>query len=319
LVTGGAGFVGVNLAQRLLSQGDQVIAMDDLSLGHRAFLQPFEGNPSFSFHQIDCAEFGPYHDLVARLHARQPIDEVWHLAANSDIPSGVADPSIDLRRTFLTSFETLRVMRVVGIPILHFASSSAIYGDAGGQPIAEDYGPLEPISNYGAMKLASEAQIRAAAEAFLSRATIFRFPNVVGLPATHGVILDLIRKCRATPDGFDVLGDGTQRKIYLHVEDLIDAMIFIRDHARERYSVFNIGPDDAGVTVRRIAEMVRDRVSPQADIRYGEGGRGWVGDVPRFRYATGRLAAFGWTPQLTSERAVAKAVEQIAPVEVGDR
>jgi UDP-glucose 4-epimerase len=180
------------------------------------------------------------------------------------------------------------------------------------RPIAEDHGPLEPISNYGAMKLASEAQIRAAVEAYLPRADVFRFPNVVGTPATHGVIVDLVRKCRATPTGFDVLGDGTQQKIYLHVDDLVSAMLFIADRAATRHSVFNIGPDDEGASVKTIAEAVRDRVSPGAEIRYGKGSKGWIGDVPRFRYATGRLAAFGWTPSMGSVAAIRKAVDEIA-------
>jgi UDP-glucose 4-epimerase len=237
------------------------------------------------------------------------------MAANSDIPAGVEDPTVDLRRTFQTTFETLVVMRTLGIPRLHFASSSAIYGDVPDRAIAEDYGPLEPISNYGAMKLASEAQIRAAVESYLERADIFRFPNVVGVPATHGVIVDLVRKCHATPSGFDVLGDGSQQKIYLHSDDLVDAMLFIADQAAGHYNVFNIGPDDEGVTVAKIAEAVRDRVAPTAAIRYGQGSKGWTGDVPRFRYATDRLATLGWTPKLGSAGAIRRAVDEIADQE----
>jgi UDP-glucose 4-epimerase len=202
-------------------------------------------------------------------------------------------------------------MRTLRIPRLHFASSSAIYGDVPDRSIAEDHGPLEPISNYGAMKLASEAQIRAAVEAGLDRADIFRFPNVVGVPATHGVIFDLVRKCRATPGAFDVLGDGTQQKVYLHVDDLISAMLFIYEHAADRYNVFNIGPDDDGVSVTKIAETIRDRLSPRAEIRYGQGAKGWPGDIPHFRYATERLAALGWTPNMGSAGAISRAVDEI--------
>jgi UDP-glucose 4-epimerase len=255
--------------------------------------------------------------MARAVHVREPITDVWHLAANSDIPAGVSNPNVDLRRTFQTTFETLAVMQALAIPRLHFASSSAIYGDVPDRAIDENYGPLEPISNYGAMKLASEAQIRAAVESYLPRADIFRFPNVVGVPATHGVIVDLVRKCLTTPSGFDVLGDGTQQKIYLHSDDLVDAMLFIADHAVARYNVFNIGPDDEGATVTRIAEAVRDRVSPAAGIRYGQGSKGWTGDIPRFRYATGRLAALGWTPKLGSIGAIQRAVGEIADQEGG--
>jgi len=317
LITGGAGFVGVNLARRLLSRDDVVIAFDDLSLGHREFLKPFADVENFQFHIVDCADSQLFLDRARKIHAFQPITDVWHLAANSDIPAGVANPNIDLRRTFQTTFATLAVMRTLGIPRLHFASSSAIYGDVPDRAIGEDYGPLEPISNYGAMKLASEAQIRAAVELYLDRADIFRFPNVVGVPATHGVIVDLVRKCLKTPSGFDVLGDGTQQKIYLHSDDLVDAMLFIAEYAKARYNVFNIGPEDEGATVTRIAETVRDRVSPAAEIRYGRGSKGWLGDVPRFRYATGRLATLGWKPKMGSIGAIQRAVEEIAHQEGG--
>jgi dTDP-4-dehydrorhamnose reductase len=264
LITGGAGFVGVNLVRRLLAAGERIIVVDDLSRGHRSFLLPFERDPLFSFVQLDCAEAGAFASGITELQAG-PISDVWHLAANSDIPGGVADPHVDLHRTFMTTFATLIVMRDMNIPVLHFASSSAVYGDLKDQAISELSGPPEPISNYGAMKLASEAQIRAAVESFLSGANIFRFPNVIGLPATHGVMLDLIRKARSTPSGFDVLGDGTQQKIYLHVDDLLDAMMRIRERAGRGYNVFNIGPADEGVTVREIAETVRDRVAPRAN------------------------------------------------------
>jgi UDP-glucose 4-epimerase len=315
LITGGAGFVGVNLARGLLARNEVVIAIDDLSLGHRDFLKPFDGDVHFRFHAMDCADPQGFLDLALSIHAQNPITDVWHMAANSDIPAGVQNPNVDMRRTFQTTFETLAVMRALGVPRLHFASSSAIYGDVSDRAITENYGPLEPISNYGAMKLASEAQIRAAVESYLGRADIFRFPNVVGVPATHGVIIDLVRKCRKTPSGFDVLGDGSQQKIYLHSHDLVDAMLFISDHATGRYNVFNIGPDDEGVTVAKIAEAVRDRVSPTAAIRYGQGSKGWTGDVPRFRYATDRLTALGWAPNLGSAGAIQRAVKEIADQE----
>jgi UDP-glucose 4-epimerase len=312
LVTGGAGFIGANLVRRLLAQGDAVVAADDLSFGRRENLKEFSGSDRFAFHQVDCAAQGPFADLIRNLMQKGPITDVWHLAANSDIPAGVADPRIDHDRTFLTTFTTLLCMAEFDIPRLHFASSSAIYGEVRDRAIEEDHGPLLPISNYGAMKLASEAQIRAAVESGLSRANIFRFPNVVGLPATHGVILDLVRKAKATPQGFDVLGNGTQKKVYLHVDALVDAMLFIAARANGRYNVFNIGPEDDGVTVAKIAEAVRDRVSPAAQIRYGAGDKGWTGDIPRFRLSVARLTALGWRPASGSDDAIRRAVDEIA-------
>lgn len=317
ILTGGAGFVAKNLIHRLIDFGEAVFALDDLSRGRPEFWVPFQDRQGFRSAIVDCSDLEAFRTALHDTGHDGGIAAVWHLAANSDIPAGIADPRIDLQRTFLTTFNTLVLMREFSIPTLNFASSSAIYGDHGETVIREDIGPLEPISNYGAMKLASEAQIRAAVEAFLPKANVFRFPNVVGVPATHGVIIDFIEKLKVTPHRLDVLGDGTQRKAYLHVEELVDAMLFIAAHAQGRYNVFNVGPPDQGVTVREIAEAVRDRVSPGAEINYGTGGRGWVGDVPRFRYATDRLAALGWRPHHDSIGAVRRAVDQIAAQELG--
>jgi UDP-glucose 4-epimerase len=205
-------------------------------------------------------------------------------------------------------------MKRRGIPVIHFASSSAIYGDHGDDLINEDIGPLQPISNYGAMKLASEALLRAAKEAYVERVSVFRFPNVIGVPATHGVILDFVRKLIAKPKELEVLGNGTQQKSYLHISDLVGGMLHIADR-KEPFAVYNIGPTDDGVTVRFIAEAVRDAFRPAANIRFGEGNRGWVGDVPKFRYSVERLLGTGWKPALGSTAAVLRAVSEIVAQE----
>jgi UDP-glucose 4-epimerase len=312
LVTGGAGFIGINLVDRLLSRGEGVIVLDSLVRGREAYLRRFAGRAGLRFKQVDCADLAALRGCMAAIASRGQIREAWHLAANSDIPAGVADPTVDHRDTFLTTFNTLMVMRESEIPTIRFASSSSIYGEFGDALITEDSGPLRPISNYGAMKLAAEAQISAALEAFLTRADVFRFPNVVGTPATHGVIHDFVAKLRRDGDHLDVLGDGTQQKPYMHVDDLVDAMLFIAETADERLNVFNIGPHDDGVSVRFIAETVRDLVAPAAEIRFGRGDRGWVGDVPKFRYSTGRLDRLGWRPRLGSADAVRRAAGEIA-------
>jgi UDP-glucose 4-epimerase len=171
---------------------------------------------------------------------------------------------------------------------------------------------LLPISNYGAMKLASEAAASAAGESFLKQVVLLRFPNVVGTPATHGVILDFIRRLREEPHLLRVLGDGTQRKPYLHVAELVEALRFADIHAGPGVSTFNIGPADEGVTVRWIAEQTVARVSPGAGLLFEEGSRGWVGDVPRFRYSIERLRALGWAPKLSSAEAILRAIDDIA-------
>lgn len=315
LITGGAGFVGVNLAKRLLAAGGKVLIVDDLSRGKLAFIKSMEGDSRFRFMKLDCSDRDAFQVGIAAKHAEEPIDEVWHMAANSDIPAGVADPRIDMQRTFMTTFATLEVMRALKIPVLHFASSSAVYGDLKDLAINEMSGPLEPISNYGAMKLASEAQIRAAVESWLERADIFRFPNVIGVPATHGVLIDFVRKLRVSPDRLDVLGNGTQQKIYLHVDDLVAAMLHITEKIRGRFNLFNIGPADEGISVREIAEIVRGQISPGAVVCFGKDRRGWVGDVPKFRYDISKIEATGWLPQMGSKEAIRLAVEQIAAQE----
>lgn len=314
LITGVAGFVGCNLASELIAKGHVVFGVDNLCRGRREHLASVIDHPRFAFVEVDMADLPAYRAAFQAFHAREPITEVWHMAANSDIPAGVHDANVDLRDTFMTTFNTLELMKAANVPVMAFASSSAIYGDLG-CPLVEDIGPLLPISNYGAMKLASEAAISAACESHLERAFIFRFPNVIGVPATHGVMLDFVRKLAATPRRLDVLGNGTQQKGYLHVEELIDAMLFIRGNADEKVALFNIGAGDEGVTVRFIAEETVRECSPQAQIAYGEGNKGWVGDVPRFVYSIDKLRALGWKPTLGSAQAVQKAVRQIVAQE----
>ena len=260
VVTGGAGFIGANLVRALCATGAKVFVVDNLSLGRRENL---DGIAGVVFRKADVA------DAAALAEALRDVPdgpgEVWHLCANSDIQKGVADPAIDLHDTFLSTFAVLAVMRARGWEVLHFASTSAVYGDHGTVAVTEAATTL-PVSNYGAMKIGSEALISAACESFLRTARIFRFPNVIGLPATHGVILDFVRRLLADPTQLVVLGDGTQQKPYVHVQELIDAMLFIRAHATGRLSIYNIGPPDDGIRVSEIATLVRDRIAPGAGI-----------------------------------------------------
>jgi UDP-glucose 4-epimerase len=286
--------------------GHGVVGVDNLSRGSQANLANALPHPNFVFVQADLTDLKAYNGLAAR-HA---FTMVWHMVANSDIGAGVADANVDFRDTFLTTFHTLEVMRAFRIPRLAFASTSAVYG-VHDTVLREDTGPLFPISNYGAMKLASEALISAAVESYLERAWIFRFPNVIGPRATHGIIFDLLTKLSKNPPDLEVLGDGSQQKPYLHVSELVDAMLFITDAAAEPLNWFNIGPPDEGTTVRQIAETVRRVAAPHLPIRYTGGSRGWVGDVPRFRYSIEKLAQLGWKPASTSAQAVERSVLEI--------
>lgn len=315
VIAGGAGFIGSKLAQYFVAQGHEVLVLDNLCRGSEAYLEAVEPRERLHFIRLDVSDESGTHEVMAQFHASFPVTSVWHMAANSDIPAGITDAHVDLRDTFMTTFSLLQAMKKLGIPSLAFASSSAIYGDFGPDVrLHEEIGPLLPISNYGAMKLASEALISAAVESWLRRAWVFRFPNVVGVPATHGVILDFVRKLRSS-ETLQVLGNGTQQKAYLHVGDLTDAMLFIAAHAHAPLNIYNIGPGDAGCTVRDIAESVVAAVRPGAPIVYGKEGRGWVGDVPRFSYSVDKLAALGWKTPHTSHQAMQKAVAEIAEQE----
>ena len=313
IVAGGAGFIGVNLVSRLLREDLHVVILDNFCRGRKIFLEPF-----FSFAKsritvmdLDLSDMQKTRDAFNNISKLGDITEIWHLAANSDIPAGIEDSNIDLRDTFLTTHSLLAVAKTFNVSAFHFASSSAVYGDHGNNILKESTGPLKPISNYGAMKLASEGAITASHEAFLSVANIFRFPNVVGVPATHGVIFDFIDKLSETPDILNVLGNGSQRKCYLHISDLLDGMLSIRKNCNSGTNIFNIGPADDGVTVSQIAETVVKLVRPNASISYGTGSKGWVGDVPRFTYSIDKLRHIGWKPLRSSIEAITLATQEI--------
>ena len=316
VIAGGAGFIGSNLIPRLVKEGRNVVVIDNMSRGRREYILnlPDSVSNSVSIFEGDCTDLNFLVETFNQIYSDENcVDEVWHLAANSDIPAGVRNANVDLKDTFMSTFNLLEVMKRYEITKLHFASSSAIYGDLGDAVLHESIGPLLPISNYGAMKLASEALASASAEAFLERVNLFRFPNVVGVPATHGVILDFVNKLTMTPSQLDVLGDGTQQKSYLHVSDLVLAMLRIRAQpSASKVCVVNIGPIDKGVTVKWIAEQVVKRVSPDAHIKFGVGNKGWVGDVPKFTYSTTKLQSYGWKPELDSADAVKRAINEIA-------
>ena len=303
IVAGGGGFIGINLVKELLKKKRRIFLLDNFSNGNKLLINRLKTFDYLTVIECDLSkEDEIFHAIEKILFEVQSLDEIWHLAANSDIPSGVLNPKIDLRDTFLTTFNLLEIARKYSVKNFFFASSSAVYGDHGNKNIDENIGPMMPISNYGAMKLASEAQCFAAYESFLKKLRIFRFPNVVGTPATHGVILDFINKLRKNPNKLEVLGDGTQQKSYLHVDDLISGMIYLSEtNLRENCNpIFNLGPQEDSVKVKWIAEQVVLKFSPKAKIIYGNSNRGWVGDVPRFSYNTKKAQSYGWNPKFNS-------------------
>lgn len=309
LITGAAGFIGSHLVDKLLAQGYRVLGVDNMVLGKRANLSEALKSSDFVFQELDINDLKTFREFVKLQSQNGPIETVWHLAANSDIQAGGANPDIDLERTFLTTYNTLKVMQEFSIPKIVFASTSAIYGELAGA-LTELSGPLHPISNYGAMKLASEGIITAALERFLKQAWIYRFPNVVGSRATHGAIYDFLKKLKKNPAELEVLGDGSQEKPYLHVGELVDAMTFLFAKQQNKLNVFNVSPDNSASTVKFMAEATVRLAAPGAKIRYTGGSKGWVGDVSKFQYSIEKLKAAGWKPRLTSNETVELAIKE---------
>lgn len=306
LVTGAAGFIGSYIVDALLERGIRLVGTDNFVRGRRENLASAMANEAFTFIEADLGD--PQADF-SELIAHGPFDMVWHMAANSDIAAGANDDGIDFRDTFQTTRGALAICKAADSRKLVFASTSAVYGE-NPETLHEATGPLLPISNYGAMKLAAEAVISTAAETYLDAAWIMRFPNVIGGRATHGVIYDFCHKLMKDPGTLQVLGDGTQKKPYLHVSELVSALLFITDKTagEDGRHLYNIGPADDGVSVREIAEALVAAAGETAEIAYQGGDRGWVGDVPRFKYSTARLQALGWQPDLSSHEAVLRAV-----------
>ncbi|MGO9681707.1 MAG: NAD-dependent epimerase/dehydratase family protein [Steroidobacteraceae bacterium] len=305
-MTGGAGFIGSHLCDRLLQRGDQVWCVDNFHLGRKRNIAHLEGSPRFTFLKMDVLN----RPALNSLFSQAGFDAVFHMAANSDIAAGNADAELDLNLNQLTTLAVLDAMRRHGTKRFFFASTSAIFGEVN-QVLREDFGPLQPISFYGASKLGAEAYISVYAYTLGLRAVVLRFPNVVGERATHGVIYDFLRKLEADVHRLEVLGDGRQSKPYLYVGDLVDAIIVAWNRAEGPVAVYHAA--GAGTTsVREIAEIVVAAAGrPETRIVYTGGDRGWPGDVPHFRYDTSRLQGFGWQPHLASTDAVRFAVKRI--------
>jgi UDP-glucose 4-epimerase len=306
LVTGGAGFIGSHLCDRLLERDDEVWSVDNLRLGRRRNIAHLDALPKFHFVELDVLD---RQDLKA-LFDDARFDAVFHMAANSDIAAGVSNFKLDLELNQLTTVAVLEEMKAHNVSRLFFASTSAIFGENDAL-LHEDFAPLRPISFYGASKLAAEAYISVFAHTFGGRAVILRFPNVVGERTTHGAIYDFLHKLEADRSRLEVLGDGKQSKPYLYVHDLIDAMLIAWDKAAPPFAVYHAA-GSGNTSVREIAEIVI-AAAGRADTRivFTGGDRGWLGDVPRFRYDTSRLKALGWQPQRGSTDAVRYAVERI--------
>ena len=304
LIVGGAGFIGSHVATRLLRsvEVDRVVVYDSLASGSRDRLAELGIDLRLTLVQADVAELDRLCD------AAEGIDVCFHFAANPDIAAAVAQPDIDfLEGTKLTQ-NVLEALRTRGVPRLVYASGSGVYGDLGEFEADENHGPMLPISTYGASKLACEALISAYCHMFDLNASVFRFANVVGPRQTHGVTFDFVRKLLRDPSTLEILGDGLQSKSYIHVEDVVDAMMLISGKRRPGFEVFNVGTDEY-ITVTEIAELVA-RLLDLENVRlvYAGEPRGWKGDVPVVRFSSARIRQLGWRNAHSTEEALRASV-----------
>jgi UDP-glucose 4-epimerase len=305
LVTGGAGFIGSHLCDVLVEQGHNVTVVDNLSLGRIDNLDQLTIEPNFTFYKQDLTEIV----YLRILFERHKFDMVYHLAANSDIKKGSKNSYVDFDNTFLTTYNVLTCMAEFHVNKLFFASTSAIFGETVGL-ISETYSPLEPISNYGAAKLASEAFISSFSATHNIQTWIARFPNVVGERATHGVVYDFIKRLKEDPTRLKVLGDGNQTKPYIYVKDLIEGIQFIINNSNERYNVYHLG-SDTFTNVKTIASVVILEMKLDPVIEYTGGSIGWVGDVSKFAYDLTKINRLGWSPKHSSTQAIYLSVNKI--------
>ena len=306
LITGGAGFVGSNLADRLLAEGHRVTVFDDLSAGSLEFVRDCSKSQDFCFIQGDLL------DPDAIRNAVRGQDVVFHLAANSDIEKGRQESDRDLRLGTLATFNTLDAMRDRGVRQLVFSSSSVVYGEPSVIPTPEDYGPLFPISLYGASKLACEGLISAFAHNYGIQSWIFRFANICGRHGTHGAIVDFIKKLRANPRRLEVLGDGRQAKPNLHVSECVDGIVYGWTHAREQVNYFNLGCEGATSADDIAAYVIAALGLRDVEMVHTGGSRGWPGDVPQVRLDCSKMERLGWRARLTSNQAVERACHELA-------
>ena len=303
LVTGGAGFIGSHLCDALLAKGHRVFAVDNFVLGRSENIEHIH-DPKFEFVKCDVLN----REQMSGIFRIGDFDMVFHMAANSDIQKGGNDPHVDYDLTFNTTFTILDLMREYGVKKLFFASTSAIFGETY-DVLYENYGPLRPVSNYGAAKLASEAFISAYSAMYDIQVWITRFPNVVGERFTHGVIYDFIHKLQANPEELEVLGNGEQCKPYVYVRDLVDGILYVTEHSHEHYNVYMLG-SDSRTKVKEIAQMVIEEMGLNAKIRYTGGDRGWKGDVPEFRYDLSKVNQLGWHTAHDSNASVRLAIQK---------
>ena len=306
-VTGAAGFIGSNLAEALLDSGKNVIGWDNFSSGHPEFLQNARKHPAFTLVEGDNL------DSAALTRAMRDCDFVFHLAANADVRFGVEHPDKDFEQNTRATFHVLEAVRANRIPGMAFSSTGSVYGEAQVIPTPEDAPFPIQTSLYGASKLAGEGMIQAYCEGFGINAYIFRFVSILGPRYTHGHIIDFYKQLLDHPSTLKVLGDGMQRKSYLHVHDCVRAMLHViglnvAAKARHRVEIFNLGTDEY-CEVRDSVGWICKKLGLAPTLEFSGGDRGWIGDNPFIYLDTRKVRQQGWVPQNTIQQSVEATVD----------
>ena len=304
-VTGGAGFIGSNLVDRLLALGHEVVAFDNLSTGQPTFLEQARRVPRFTFVEGDTLDAAALDRAMAGAHA------VFHLAANADVRFGTEHPRRDLEQNTIATFNVLEAMRANGIKRVAFASTGSIYGDATVIPTPETAPfPLQ-TSMYGASKLAGEGLIEAYCEGYGFEGFIFRFVSILGERYSHGHVFDFYRRLRENPVELQVLGNGLQRKSYLYVQDCVDAILTVMEKSTPgKAQIFNLGTEEY-CEVNASIGWITEHLGLRPALRYTGGDRGWIGDSPFIFLDTGKIRSLGWRPRLSIREGIIRTLEYL--------
>ncbi|MGB7847312.1 MAG: NAD-dependent epimerase/dehydratase family protein [Candidatus Acidiferrum sp.] len=303
-VTGGAGFIGSNLVDRLLSLGHEVIVFDNLSTGRKEFLDQASRAAGFTMIRGDLLNSA---ELTA---AMSGCEFVFHLAANADVRFGTEHPRKDLEQNTIAIFNVLEAMRSNGIKGIAFSSTGSVYGEPEVFPTPETVSFPVQTSLYGASKLAGEGLIQAYCEGFGFNGWIFRFVSILGERYTHGHVFDFYKQLREHPDYLDVLGDGNQRKSYLYVQDCMDAMLLAIGKCKDRVNILNLGADEY-CSVKDSISWIIEELGLKPEIRFAGGQRGWIGDSPFIFLDCSRMRALGWAPKLKIKDAVLRTLRYL--------
>jgi UDP-glucose 4-epimerase len=302
IVTGCAGFIGSNLVDRLLAQGDYVVGVDNFSTGQRRFLDEALRNTRLRVVECDLL------DLPSLIRVFQGAASVIHLAANADVRFGTEQPRKDLEQNTIATYNVLEAMRANGIQRIAFASTGSVYGEAAVIPTPEIAPFPVQTSLYGASKLACEGLVAAYCEGFGFQSWIFRFVSILGERYTHGHVLDFYKQLLHDPSRLHVLGTGKQGKSYLYVQDCIDAIMVALDKANEKVNIFNLGVDHY-VEVNDSIGWISEALGVKPRLTYGGGDRGWIGDNPFIFLDTSKIRSLGWKPRLNIQEGIVKTVE----------